>query len=195
MKQTVMWEKLSSGRITGIERVKIKFSDPLSVESLSFNSDSEDSSWALEYYGTIDRTLSDQEWEIKCHHWVMEVNTIQITHQLYLVRRNEKWTGYLDSRPLSFDKTSDYVDISSTPLTNYFPIRAIEEGGSKYKYITALYVQVPSLKVSFVEQYYEKIKQNEYAYKAVGSNRQYTIKTDKDNLTQSYDKLWERFTL
>jgi hypothetical protein len=53
-----MWEKLSGGRITGIERVNIEFSDPLSVESLSFNSDSEDSSWALEYYGTIDRTLS-----------------------------------------------------------------------------------------------------------------------------------------
>ena len=45
----------SGGRITGIERVNIEFSDPLSVESLSFNSDSEDSSWALEYYGTIDR--------------------------------------------------------------------------------------------------------------------------------------------
>ncbi len=55
MKQTVMWEKLSGGRITGIERVNIEFSDPLSVENLSFNSDSEDSSWALEYYGTIDR--------------------------------------------------------------------------------------------------------------------------------------------
>jgi len=195
MKQTVMWEKLSSGRIIGIERVNIEFSDPLSVESLSFSSDSEDSSWTLEYYGTIDSTLSDQEWKVKCHHRVRGVNTIQITHQLYLVRRNKKWMGHLDSCPLSFDTISDYVDISSTPFTNYFPIRAIDEDGSKYKYIPALYVQVPSLKVSFVEQYYEKIKQNEYAYKAVGSNRQYTIKTDKDNLTQSYDKLWERFTL
>ena len=50
MKQTVMWEKLSGGRITGIERVNIEFSDPLSVESLSFNSD-----WAfLQTYEEVD---------------------------------------------------------------------------------------------------------------------------------------------
>jgi len=193
MCQTVTWIKYWDTKIVGIEKVNVKFSDPMSVESLSVGVESDESSWSLEYYGSIDM-LSNQEWRIKCQHMIGGENPINEAHHLYLRRDNKKWTGNLDSTPISFSENPDYIDISSSPFTNYFPIISMNNDGSRDKNILTTYIHVPSLKISFVEQCYEKIKQGEYTYRAKRSDKKYTIKTDNYGLVEEYDNIWKRLS-
>jgi hypothetical protein len=176
----------------GIEKLKMDTSNGIMVESLSVGNSSEQDSWSLEYYLSSDANLDLQEWKIKCFHLNTNRNPIAVTHQLYLERKNNQWTGHLDSETVGPFASTKYIDISSTPFTNYFPIRELIQNGKDEATFKVLFVEVPKLSISLKDQIYKKVGHGKFSYQSKGSPNVYTIEVDDNGITISYDNLWQR---
>lgn len=175
----------------GIEKLKMDTSDGFKVESLSVGTSSNQDSWSLEYYLSSDANLELQEWKIKCFHQNANGNPIAVTHQLYLERKNNQWTGHLDSEavgPFAFTK---YIDISSTPFTNYFPIRELIQNDKSEGTFRVLFVEVPTLTISFKDQTYKKVGDRKFSYQCKDSPDIYIIEVDDNGIAIGYDNLWQ----
>lgn len=161
------------------------------VESLSVGNNSDQDSWSLEYYLSSDANLELQEWKIKCFHQNTNRNPRGVTNQLYLERKINQWTGHLDSTTISPIALAKYIDISSTPFTNYFPIRELMQNNKSEDSFIVLFVEVPTLKISLKKQTYKKIGPKKFSYQAEGSNNVYYIEVNDNGMTIRYDNIWQ----
>ena len=187
-KLVTFWSNLQS---PGIEKLKVDISNGTVVESISVGEDSKRDAWALEYYLTSDANLDFQKWKFKCLHGYEDGNPVPETHHLYLELKNDQWTGCLDSSPLALFTLTKYIDISSTPFTNYFPIRELIQNGKLEATFKVLYVEIPTLKISFKNQTYKKLGPKKFSYRSEGSPAVYMIEVDDNGIPIVYDNLWQ----
>ncbi len=175
----------------GIEKLKMDISHGITVESLSVGSNPKQDSWSLEYYLSADKNLDLQEWKIKCFHQNANGNPTVATNQLYLKRKENQWTWYLDSGNIGTSTSAKYIDISSTPFTNYFPIMELMQNNKCQDTFTVLFVEVPKLEISLKKQTYKKIGPREFSYKSDNSQNVYPIKVDDNGMVIKYGNIWQ----
>ena len=174
-----------------IEKLKMDISHYITVESLSVGTNLGWDSWSLEYYLSSDANLELQEWKIKCFHQNANGNPGGVTHQLYLERKSNQWTGHLDSKTIGPFAFAKYIDISSTPFTNYFPIMELMQNDKSEDTFTVLFVEVPTLNISLKRQTYKKVGPRKFSYQSKGSNGVYSIVVDDNGIPIVYDNLWQ----
>ena len=175
----------------GIEKLKMDISHDIKVESLSVGTILRGDSWSLEYYLSSDANLEFQEWKIKCFHQKANGNPNGVTHQLYLERKNNQWTGHLDSKTIVPIASAKYIDISSTPFTNYFPIIELMQNEKSEDTFTVLFIEIPTLKISLKKQSYKKVGSRKFSYQGHGSNDVYSIEVDDNGMVIKYDNIWQ----
>lgn len=187
-KFVTFWSNLQN---PGIEKLKVDISNGIVVESISVGKDSKRDAWALEYFLTSDANLDLQKWKFKCFHGYEDRNFEPETHHLYLELKNNQWTGYLDSSSLAPFTLTKYIDISSTPFTNYFPIRELIQNGEFEATFKVLYIEIPTLKISFKNQIYKKVGPRKFSYQSESSPAVYMIEVDDNGIPIVYDNLWQ----
>jgi uncharacterized protein len=98
-----------------------------------------------------------------------------------------------DGAPLrAFDGCID-VDLTATPFTNTLPIRRLQLEPGERHVIRVLYVDVPSLQMSAVEQAYTCIEPyRRYRYEGLDTGFSAEITVDTDGLVLDYPGLFTR---
>jgi uncharacterized protein len=85
------------------------------------------------------------------------------------------------------------VDITATPFTNTLPIRRLQLERGERRVIRVVYVRVPGLSVSAVEQAYTCIEPNRrYRYEGLDTGFTADITVDEDGLVLDYPGLFTR---
>jgi hypothetical protein len=82
------------------------------------------------------------------------------------------------------------VDISVTPLTNTLPINRLRLSPGESAEIRAVYIDVPSLRVSVMPQRYTRLGERLYRYQSKGF--QADLSVDEHGLVVDYPGLWRR---
>ncbi|SAK72010.1 transcriptional regulator [Caballeronia hypogeia] len=85
------------------------------------------------------------------------------------------------------------VDLTATPFTNTLPIRRLKLERGERRVIRVVYVRVPELSVSAVEQAYTCIEPNHrYRYEGLDTGFTADIAVDEDGLVLDYPGLFKR---
>jgi len=85
------------------------------------------------------------------------------------------------------------VDITATPFTNTLPIRRLQLARGERRVIRVVYVRVPELSVSVVEQAYTCIEPNHrYRYEGLDTGFTADITVDENGLVLDYPGLFKR---
>ena len=190
-KTQVTWIKKSNDKILGIEKVRMSIPDRIIVESLSVSFLNELESFSLEYHISCDKNFENQQFMLKCVHYNSSSTRPAEINSLYLTHENDGWMSNMNSELHKIANTARFVDISSTPLTNYFPINEMLRSGSKKETFNVIYIKVPTLETSILTQTYILIGPKKFRYINEDSKYKCIIYIDDHGLVTRYDNLWE----
>lgn len=83
------------------------------------------------------------------------------------------------------------IDLNFSPITNTLPIRRLNlQTGAKAK-VRAAWLRFPSFALEPLEQTYERIGENKFAYESAGGVFRAEIETDEFGLATRYGDFWE----
>lgn len=83
------------------------------------------------------------------------------------------------------------IDIAATPFTNTLPIRRLGLQTGESAEISALYIQVPDLDISVVQQKYRRLSEGDYTYQGL-DGRVYRVSVDAEGLVADYEGIFKR---
>lgn len=106
------------------------------------------------------------------------------------VDKYARWFNFNKEHLHDLDGCID-VDISVTPFTNSLPLKRLEAQYAIPQQLKVVYIKIPELEVSLVNQRYTKISENSYQYQnpVSGFNAKLTI--DEHGLVLCYDQLFK----
>lgn len=185
------WIKKSNNKMLEIEKVRMSISERINVESLSIGFLNELESFSLEYHISCDKTFENQEFIMKCIHYNSSSTSPVEINSLYLTRENDGWMSNRNLEMHKIANTARFVDISSTPLTNYFPINEMLRTKSKKETFGVIYINIPTLEISILNQTYKLISSKQFRYVNEKSKYECMIDVDNHGLVEKYDNLWE----
>jgi hypothetical protein len=84
------------------------------------------------------------------------------------------------------------IDISATPFTNTIPIRRLQLTPESIAELQVAYIEIPSLKVTKVDQRYTCINEYLYKYEGLFRNFEANLPLDKDYLVLDYPETFRR---
>lgn len=109
---------------------------------------------------------------------------IEIAAQL-----NGIWT--MNGEEISAVRNCTDVDLNFSPVTNTLPIRRLNLQVGEKREVRAAWLRFPSFKLELLEQIYERIGENKYAYESAGGSFRVEIETDEFGLATRYGDFWE----
>lgn len=83
------------------------------------------------------------------------------------------------------------IDLNFSPATNTLPIRRLNLEIGEKKKVSAAWLRFPSFKLGPLEQYYERIGENEYVYESLNDSFRAEIETDRFGLITRYGDFWK----
>lgn len=100
---------------------------------------------------------------------------------------NGSWT--MNGEKISAVRNCTDVDLNFSPSTNLLPVRRLNLQIGDKREVRAAWLKFPSFKLEVLEQSYERIGANKYAYESGGAFRA-EIETDEFGVAVNYQKLW-----
>jgi hypothetical protein len=144
-----------------------------------------DSAYRLQY-----QIVCDANWNVQ----KVSVSNLLTHKEFALTKNGEDW---LDERnhPIEALKGCSDVDIMVTPFTNTLPIKRLKLAEGKSKEIAVVYVPVPELNLSKLNQRYTCLSQNKeggvYRYENISSGFTSDLKVDADGLVVDYPGIFK----
>lgn len=83
------------------------------------------------------------------------------------------------------------VDLNFSPVTNLLPVRRLNLKIGEKAMVRAAWLKFPTFKLELLEQIYERIGENKYAYESAGGTFRVEIETDDFGLATRYGDLWK----
>lgn len=139
-------------------------------------------------YGLAYRVVCDARWRAK-----QVIVTMMGGGTLELHGDGEgRWRNAADERLGALDGCID-VDIAATPYTNTLPIRRLGLARGERRPVDVVYVSIPDLTVSAMQQAYQCIVPDRvYRYESVVSGFTAHLEVDRDGLVVDYEALFRR---
>ena len=105
------------------------------------------------------------------------------------VDSNKIWT--MNGKEISAVKNCIDVDLNFSPVTNTLPIRRLNLEIGEKRSVRAAWLKFPSFKLELLEQNYERIGENRYAYESANGAFRAEIETGDFGLATRYGDFWE----
>lgn len=99
------------------------------------------------------------------------------------------WT--MNGEEISAVRNCTDVDLNFSPVTNTLPIRRLNLQSGEKREVRAAWLRFPSFNLELLEQIYERISENKYAYESAGGAFRVEIETDESGLATRYGNFWE----
>lgn len=105
------------------------------------------------------------------------------------VDAEKRWT--LNGKTISEVEGCTDIDLNFSPVTNTLPIRRLNLEIGEKKKVSAAWLRFPSFRLEPLEQFYERIAENEYIYESSNGKFRAEIETDEMGLINRYGKFWK----
>ncbi len=181
MKLEVLWRQLVG---IGAEHLVLNMNGEIHADSLAVG-EIESSAYRIRYQ--ID---CDAKWNVQ----QLRVEDLLSGKVLALKRvAADRWGAADGKAPGELDGCTD-VDIMITPFTNTLPIRRLNLKLGEERDITVIYVRVPGLEISRMQQRYACLSLGEnggtYRYESLASGFTAELKVDTDGLVVDYPNIF-----
>ena len=182
MKTELIWEQ-QVGK--GLEHLILQRDKNIEIDSLAIGI-IEDAAYRIKYH-----IVCDIDWRVE----IARVEDLLNNDTLDLKKGTDGNWSDEKGKPVEALKGSTDVDIRITPFTNTLPIRRLKLALHESKIISVVYIRVPGLSISRVEQRYTLLSQEKgqavYKYESLDSGFTSDLKVDKDGLVIDYPGIFK----
>ncbi|MBI1776431.1 MAG: putative glycolipid-binding domain-containing protein [Proteobacteria bacterium] len=186
MRRDVVWEFIGQ---KGLEHLTLTLEPEEIVAEGIVVVDLGDGPFRLDY-----RIICDGAWDFRRADISLDRGRAQA--RIEILRDETGWS--IDGRPRPDLADCTFIDIRATPFTNTLPIRRLRLAPDERRVIEAVYVPIPDLAVSAVEQAYTRLDAEDppsrFHYHGIAGNFQAELSVDADGIIIDYPPIWRRRT-
>lgn len=139
-------------------------------------------------YGVDYQLVADDKWKIRF--FSIECKQGHKNYSLHAHKINELWVIDECEHPELNDCFD--IDISVTPFTNTLPINRLKLEVGEQKEISVLYINPLEERFTPLIQQYERVSEDTYLYRNLGTEFESEIIVDKNGFVLEYPKLYQR---
>jgi hypothetical protein len=177
MTTEILWQQLID---QGLEHLILHSDGQIEAEGLVVGM-LKDAAYRIRY-----QIICDSNWNVER---VSAINLLD-AKEFALTRSEEEWLDD-EHRPIESLRGCTDVDIMVTPFTNTLPIKRLNLATGEFKDIFVVYVRIPDLSLSKLDQRYTRLSEDVYRYENMSSGFTADLKVDENGLVIDYPGIFK----